>query len=206
MSPDTNLPPATIASTPRPKKRNRIWKPIGIAAVVLFAAWTILSLTGTVKCYRMPTKGMLPTCTPGDQVFSERISYWFSDPERNEIIAFEVRDIADIGDIPPSVVFMKRIVGLPGDKLTVENDRLFINGTPSFLTPKPNPRAFPISLHSYLSSKAPEYIVPEDCYFVVGDNLENSSDSRNFGPVPEKNVKGKIWFRYWPLGRFGPID
>ncbi|MAS91864.1 MAG: signal peptidase I [Verrucomicrobiales bacterium] len=190
---------------PRRKTQNRAWLVLGIVIAAPFIIWTILSITGVVKNYQIPSSAMSPAINPGDMIYVEKITYWFRPPERNEIIAFEVNEILDMQDHFPTTIYTFRVVGLPGDEISIDNDQLLVNGEPCQLTPEPNPVAFQHQA-KYPSSAKNLYTVPEGSYFVLGDNLGNSNDSRMWGSVHKRHLRGKIWFRYWPPDRFGAVE
>jgi signal peptidase I len=173
----------------------------------------------------------------GDHLFVDRLTYNFRKPERGEIIVFETQGITNldafgVNEMPQDEFYIKRLVVLPGERVSIGNDRhLVINGqrldagTPHFervygFDPNKPPRESEFSGHVN-GTVAQEYnlypnlapLFPDDVtvftnaadsYMVMGDNTCNSSDSRTWGSFPAKNVIGKSWFVYWPLtDRFG---
>jgi signal peptidase I len=171
-----------------------------IAIVLAIKAWV-------VNPYRIPSSSMEPTlhcarpasgCEArfSDRVLANRFIYHFRDPERGEIVVFNtmpiVRERCHAGG-----TFVKRIIGLPGD--TVQNrlvngrDYVFVNGRqldePYIRTDR----------RSSDATKA--YHVPQGSYFMMGDNRASSCDSRSWGPLPRKNIIGKVFMTYWPPNR-----
>ena len=114
--------------------------------------------------------------------------YRFTEPERGDIVVFESVEDGDQD-------LIKRVVGLPGDEISVRSGKLFVNGEPQ--------------KEPYVNEKLPDVsffaktTVPEDHVFVMGDNRANSQDSRVFGPLPEENIEGEAFLRFWPPGRIG---
>ena len=106
-------------------------------------------------------------------------------PSHGEIIAFTY-------PLDPSKVFMKRVIGVPGDTIKLERGRVFRNG---------EPLDEPYVVNSARRS-LPTVSIPENSYYVLGDNRPVSSDSRNWGFVPEEYIIGRVWFIYWPSDRF----
>lgn len=146
--------------------------------------------------YRVPTGSMLPTIQLGDHVLTNKMAYDFKipftevslahtgEPSRGDIIVFLLpRD--------ESVNFVKRIVGLPSERLKIKNNEIFIND--SLL----NEKYLPLSEKPTFYEQEIEVIIPQDMYFVMGDNRENSLDSRYWGFVPRKNIKGKAMGVLW---------
>ncbi len=131
-------------------------------------------------------QSMLPTFNNNDYLITEKISYSLRSPNRGEIIIFHPPD-------NPNVNYIKRIIGLPGDKIEIKDGNIYINST------KIN--------ESYLASDSQTNTVSQDInitlkdneYFVLGDNRNHSRDSREIGPVPRSNIVSKIWVRLLPL-------
>ena len=163
----------------------------------------------------------------GDHVFVDKMSYHFRTPKRGEVFVFnthkiQTNDNKGKPDDWPSQFYIKRLVGTPCDTLQIRPPELFINGRRAegygfervmAGTPKdPHDRyagygnGFPT--FGQLIMRAPDdpYTVPEKHYFAMGDNSYHSSDSRDWGPVPEQNIMGRGVFVYWPFApHFGII-
>jgi signal peptidase I len=182
----------------------------------------------------MPTGGRYRAGDPlirmkvvaGDHLFVDRMSYNFRHPSRGDIIVFETHGIASL---PPDEFYIKRLVGLPGEKVQIGDDRhLVIDGrrldssTPHFVNvygfdPNSLPQSDKYSGHAnghslpYPEEEAPHFLdanavynVDPGHYLAMGDNTMNSSDSRVWGELPQSNVIGKYFFVYWPFStRFG---
>jgi signal peptidase I len=97
----------------------------------------------------------------------------------------------------PSVSFIKRVVGLPGDLVEIRTGRLYVNGMPA------REDYLPAAFRD--SDNYPPREVPRGYYFVLGDHRRSSNDSRSWGEVPEKYIYGRAAFCFWPPGRVGPI-
>src|SRR5829696_8902718 len=140
------------------------------------------------EAFYIPSPSMVPTLEIGDRVLVNKFIYRFSDPQRGDIIVF--RSEAEGG-----VDLIKRVVGLPGDKVELLHGQLFVNGVPQ--------------KEPYTNKKLPDRsfyartTVPKNHVFVMGDNRGNSADSRVFGPLPEKNIEGEAFLRFWPPDRIG---
>ncbi len=141
-----------------------------------------------MEAFWIPSGSMIPTLEIGDRVLVNKFIYRFTDPDRGDIIVFQSVDNSDED-------LIKRVVGLPGDKIAVRGGKLFVNGEPQkepFTNKKLPDRSF------YAKTT-----VPKNHVFVMGDNRANSADSRVFGPLPEKNIEGEAFLRFWPPDRIG---
>ena len=159
----------------------------------------------------------------GDHLFVDRLTYNFRKPKRGEIIVFETKDIPLMRPDQQGQFYIKRMVGMGGEKVRIGNDRhLVIDGkrldasTPHFekiysFDPAKNPRESQysghvngapfLSLAPLLPDENAVFEVPPHHYIVMGDNTMNSADSRTWGSFPQENVIGKSWLVYWPFGR-----
>jgi signal peptidase I len=171
---------------------------VAVAAVLAIKAWV-------VNPYRIPSSSMEPTlhcaepgdgCEAGfsDRVLANRFIYHFQEPERGDIVVFET---------PPEArsrcgaggTFVKRLIGLPGERVAERNGTVYIDGKPLDET--------------YLNDGErdggayPERTIPRDHYFMLGDNRGQSCDSRVWGAVPRENIIGEVFAVYWPPQRIG---
>jgi signal peptidase I len=143
-----------------------------------------------VEAFYIPSESMIPTLRVGDRVLVNKFIYRFTEPERGDIIVFE--SVEGGGED-----LIKRVVGVPGDAISVRRGKLLVNGEPQ-REPYVN-RRFPDK------SFSPPTTVPKGHVFVMGDNRANSRDSRFFGPVPKKKIEGEAFLRFWPPIRFGGL-
>ena len=131
---------------------------------------------------------MAPGIQDGDRILIDQISYLFREVHRGDIVVLRY-------PLDPTVDYIKRVIGVPGDEVTIRGGEVFVNGRhldePYVLDP---------DRHAYLTT-----IVREDHYFVLGDNRPHSSDSREFGQVPAAYLRGKVDLRVWPFLRAGLI-
>jgi signal peptidase I len=152
----------------------------------------------------------------GDQVFVDKVSYHFVPPARGEVFVFKTTGIRRIA-MPPGVQsqhYIKRLAGMPGDRLEINAPDLLVNGRrPSeatllrVMSCRDGYRGYAnISSFPYLSAPGDIFDVPKHAFFALGDNSYHSSDSRAWGGVPEENVTGRGFFVYWPFSnRWGLI-
>jgi signal peptidase I len=177
-----------------------------ILAVALGVAFLVQAFV--VKPYRIPSPSMVPTLDPGDRVLVARFLYHLTSPARGDIVVFKY-------PLDTHVVFIKRVIGLPGDTLSLRDGHVYVNGVrrnePYLLKvngrPSPTDPA-PAIAGSTLSepwSLNQPYKVPAGTYFMMGDNRLDSDDSRVWGPVPARDLIGKAFFVYWPVSRIGSL-
>jgi signal peptidase I len=159
--------------------------------------------------FKIPTKSMEPTLhgdpSNGDKIFVTRFSYYFDDPKRGDIVVFKTRHIDGLDGRKD---FIKRLVGLPGETLAIKNGRLWIDGAPVKEPEIFRELEYVFSRQAGMKYGDPEspVTIPEGCYFVMGDNTQNSKDSRYFGFVPGENIKGKAILIWFPFSRFGMLE
>jgi len=171
-----------------------------VLAVVAIAV-ALLIQAFLVKPYRIPSESMENTLLIGDRVLVDRISWRFSDPKRGDIVVFH----------PPfsGPVLIKRIIGMPGDVISLSEGAVYINGKPLSepyvrkVNGKPEPSE-PFSNGLPWSLQQP-FKVPAGSYFLMGDNRTDSGDSRDFGPIARDQFVGRAFARYWPPGRIGGL-
>jgi len=184
----------------RGRSRARLLADYAISIAIAVAAVYALQALA-VKPFRIPTPSMADTVQTGDRLLIDRLTYRFRDVHRGDIVVFTGH-----GPVP----LLKRVVGLPGDTLSIVDGRLYVNGAPapdSFVRtvdgvreptlPGPDPAA-PWSLHK-------PYTVPAGAYFMMGDNRTDSGDSRYWGTVTRGQILGRAFFVYWPPGQVGGL-
>jgi signal peptidase I len=132
----------------------------------------------------------------GEYLLTDKISYRFHQPELGDVVVFKAPKNEDYD-------YIKRIIGLPGDKVMIKGGRIYVNG--QLLDESGYLDTGTVTRDGSYAREGMTITVPLRSYFVAGDNRDHSSDSREWGPVPEENIIGKAWIRYWPLNRFGVI-
>jgi len=196
---------------------------------ILIAAWLVLTIGPAVlaaglirpfvvEAFRIPSKAMYPTLLVGDQIFVDKVH---RAPHRGDIVVFRYPP-------DPALDYVKRVVALPGDKVAISDGRLSVNDVelpleryqedcpkgpdgftayeeaiPCVLSKETlDGRKYGIGTQAVLGKFGP-IVVPPGHVFVLGDNRDNSSDSRVWGPVPVENVKGVVLFIWWSKGPSG---
>lgn len=161
---------------------------VDILETILLSVILFLVINALTARVRVDGQSMYPTFESGEFLIVSKLSYKFGNPERGDVVVFHLpRD--------PDQDYIKRVIGLPGDEIMIEDGEVYVNG---FQLDEPYINA-PPTYHS-------TYSVPDDAIFVLGDNRNNSSDSHSWGPVPFEFVVGKAVFVYWPIPSFGVID
>jgi signal peptidase I len=173
-----------------------------IACSLMLAGLSSIATHGLFHSYHIPTGSMDPTLSPGDDILVSRYAYWFHEPARGDIVVFKTSGIPQIGKDPTGkeVMYDKRVVGLPGDRLELQAPRVLVNGTEIKLGDPAHPIEYTPGPRGFLDA-GESYIVPERQYFLLGDNSAHSFDSRYFGAVPHDAVYGKVIKIYWPFSR-----
>ena len=187
-------------ATSKSSSRQRVVLEYVVLAVVAIAV-ALLIQAFLVKPYRIPSPSMENTLLVGDRVLVDRISWRFSEPARRDIVVFH--------SPVPGPVLIKRIVGMPGDTLSLREGVVYANGerlAEPYVRPldgRPAPtEPFDTGLPWALQQP---YKVPSGSYFLMGDNRTDSKDSRDFGPVTRDQLVGRALARYWPPGRIGGL-
>lgn len=147
-----------------------------MATMIFIGLFIAFLITRAVAPVKVVGSSMDPTYSDGQQLMVNRIAYKMDEPSYGDIVMF--KPIDDIGDR-----YVKRIVGLPGDVVEVKDNKFYRNGVPI----KEDYIKEPMTSENFK-----EYLLNEDEYFVLGDNRNNSRDSRYFGPINEEYIVGKI--------------
>ncbi|MFN2203968.1 MAG: signal peptidase I [Caldilineaceae bacterium] len=128
-------------------------------------------------------KSMEPNLHERQRLIIDKVSYRLHPPQRNDIVVINKPDMEEM--------LVKRIVGLPGETIEIHKGTVYIDGVPL-------PEPFP---HDHGIYSMPPIMLGPLSYFVLGDNRDNSNDSRSFGPVKREHILGRVWIRYWPFNQ-----
>ncbi|MBN1249093.1 MAG: signal peptidase I [Anaerolineae bacterium] len=154
-----------------------------VLAVMIFVL--VNTLTGR---YEVQSISMEPTLHEGQYLIVSKIAYWLREPQRGDIV------VLDPPDHRSTIPYIKRVVGLPGERVEIRDGRVWVDG---------------VALNEpYVSGPAmyqDDVVLGPDEYLVLGDNRNNSSDSHVWGALPEDNILGKTVFRYWPPEKWGTM-
>lgn len=145
--------------------------------------------------HKINGSSMYPNFVNDEFLLTQKVSYYVKPPQRGDVIVFTPPE-AELDE------YIKRIIGLPGEKIMVSNGHVFINGKQLKETYL---KSDLYTNSSRFLQEGIEFTIPEGEYIVMGDNRPASSDSRTWGPVKRKVISGKAWVVYWPIGSFGTI-
>ena len=160
--------------------------------IVIVISWLVIAFVG--ERTQVSGESMEPALSDGDNLIVDKISYRFRDPERYEIVVFPYR-------YDKNTYYIKRVIGMPGETVQIVDGIVYINGQPlgedygNAVMENPGIAADPVTLG-------------EDEYFVLGDNRNNSQDSRtaSVGVIHRDELIGRAWVRIWPFSDFGVIQ
>ncbi len=171
---------------PSPRKVRawlRQWCDTGFRAVVLF----VVAQTWVVQGYKVYGSCMEPNLNSGERLLGSKLAL-MQGVQRGDVVVFRPPH-------KPATAFIKRVVGLPGETIAIRDNKVYVNGR---LLDEPY-------LHRAWRDDRPAERIAEDMVFVMGDNRDNSNDSRAWGVLPVANIQAKAWVRYWPPDRMGII-
>jgi signal peptidase I len=159
--------------------------------ILLAAIIAVLMVVFLYQPVKVEGTSMQPELIDQERIFVNKFVYHLEEIHRGDIVVFWYPK-------DPTKSFIKRVIGVPGDIVSVRNGQVFING--ALLEEKYVPRGYQ-DLESF-----PPMRVKEDHYYVLGDHRNASNDSRSWGLVPRKYIYGKAVFRYWPMEKAGFLD
>jgi signal peptidase I len=189
-TPDPSLaPPESLA----PEAKPSLWAGLGGAVrelieTLLLTLVIFLLIRFAMQNFRVEGFSMEPNLHDGEFLLVSKVEYMLHQPERGDVIVFRFPN-------QPSRDFIKRVIGLPGDRIEILNGQILLNG-------QPLDEIYPLNHGTYTYGPV---TAGTDEYFVLGDNRNNSSDSHSWGMLPTKNIIGKAWFSYWPPQWIGVV-
>jgi signal peptidase I len=161
-----------------------------LALAIVLSAFIIIFV---VQSFVVDGESMQPTLYTGERLLVNKFIYRFREPKCGEIIVFHPP-----GE-PNNRRFIKRVIGVPGDVVDIKDGIVYVNNKPlnsQYTFEKIRSRYFNVDF---------PLKVPEGCVFVLGDNRNNSKDSRHLGPIPMKSITGEAFLLYWPLSKGGLV-
>ena len=166
-----------------------------VAEVVVLAVILYFGISFAVQAVHVEGISMFATLDDNDYLIANKIDYRLHPPQRGDIVILR----------PPtnsSTDFIKRIIGLPGERVLIRSGVVYINGHK--LDEPYLPEAWTVDAN-WPDNSSSGQVLGSNQYFVMGDNRNRSQDSRFFGPISRDRIDGKAWFRIWPLDHFGNI-
>ena len=175
----------------------RVWRSqqenIRLVAIALVLALLIRIFVAEPRY--IPSNSMLPTLHIGDRLVVEKVSYLFQSPQKGDIVVFEPPEQLQSLGYRKDQVFIKRIIGKPGQIVSVNNGKVYINEQPlseDYIAEPPAYQLVPVQ-------------IPQNEFFVMGDNRNDSNDSHVWGFLPKQNIIGRAVFRFFPFDRIGLV-
>ncbi len=176
-----------ISEKPRKKQKHPVRDMVETVLIALAIA--LLIRTFVFQPFYVPTTSMVPTLAVNDRIIVFELGMRFSEVDRGDVMVFRY-------PLEPELIYVKRIVGLPGDQLEIREEGVYINGEQ--LSEDYLPEQFTYAPYGPVT-------IPEDSFFGLGDNRPDSQDSRYWGFIPRENLVGEAVMIYWPVNRAGLI-
>lgn len=171
------------------KKYSRLLRDV-IETIVMTLVVFLILVTFVVQGYKVSGTCMEPNLYTGERLLGNKFIYRFERPSRGDVVVFKYPP-------DPSKIFIKRVIGMPGDSVEIHKGKVYVNSKP-------------LDEHKYVintphGSYGP-IVVKKGYLFVLGDNRDQSNDSRYWGELPIRNIQAKAWLRYWPVARLAAFD
>lgn len=151
--------------------------------------------------HQVSGQSMEPTFLDGEYVLTDKVSYQTGEPQRGDVVVFHAPEASGCPE-GTGCDFIKRVMALPGDTISVHDNALYINGRP---LPEPYIPPENVTKAGAFTEGGREVLLGENEYMVIGDNRPFSSDSRVWGPIGKEEIVGRAFFRYWPVDKMGII-
>jgi signal peptidase I len=206
---DPDLETGEEASQPSKKKRRSLLTELPVLVLIALVL-AVLVKTVAFQAFFIPSESMVDTLQVNDRVLVNKISYRLGDPQRGDVVVFDrtpdteeslvgalLRNLAEsVGVRTPEADLIKRVIGLPGETVAIRDNTVLIDGVPI---------AEPYLRDVARTSNMEPLTIPDDEYFVMGDNRSRSLDSRSFGPISRDEIVGKAFVIIWPTSRWGGL-
>ncbi|MDD4785012.1 MAG: signal peptidase I [Candidatus Shapirobacteria bacterium] len=171
-----------------------------IQSIVLALAVFVLLYLFVAQPNEVKGSSMVPNFVDKEFLLTEKLSYQFGDPQRGDVIVFKAP--ASEPCAAEECEYIKRVIGIPGDRIMVKEGQVYLNGELLEQTFLPDGV---LTDPGQFSQEGVEQIIPEDQYLCLGDNRKHSRDGREFGPIKKNLIVGKAFFKYWPVSAVGLI-
>jgi signal peptidase I len=186
----TSTAAADVQFSAHPAAPNRPGLWVWLRDLIISLAISAFIIVFIYQPVKVEGTSMMPSLSDQERIFVNKFVYRLEPIERGDIVVFRYpRD--------PSKSYIKRVIGIAGDKIRIEGGQLYVNSEAvdeDYVPPV------------YTDARSyPETVVPPNCYFVLGDHRSMSNDSRDFGPVNQNYIYGKAVFGYWPMAKLGRV-
>jgi signal peptidase I len=183
----------TLSTPATPKRWRAWWENFQILVIALVLALLIRTFVAEPRF--IPSDSMFPTLAIGDRLVVEKVSYHLHSPQTGDIVVFDPPPQLQIQGYAKDQAFIKRVIGTPGQTIQVKQGQVYVEGR---------------ALKEPYIAEPPGYnwgpeTVPAGTVFVMGDNRNNSNDSHIWGFLPQQNIIGRAWLRFYPLSRLGRV-
>lgn len=170
---------------------------LDIVEVIVFAIAIFLFVYLLVlQPHKIKGDSMQPNFPDGEFLLADKVTYRLREPKRGDVVVFQA-------PVSPDEEYIKRIIAIPGERVAIREGKIYINDT---LLTEPYLSKTLITNPGNFAKEGQEILVPENYYFVLGDNRAASSDSRTWGFVPFKSINGRAWVVYWPPEKTGLVE
>lgn len=178
-------------------KKLWLWFLDFVETIVIALAIFVVMYRFLFQPHQVKGNSMYSNFHDGEYLLTDKISYRFNAPKRGDVIIFKAPKNEDYD-------YIKRVIGLPGELIKIEKGRVYLNN--QLLDETKYLDNSVLTAAGYFAKEGVSLTVPPDNYFVLGDNRNNSSDSRDWGMVPTANIVGKAFLRYWPVNEIGLVN
>jgi len=183
--------PSVVEANPSPRERSRFFEArYWLRDLILAVLLSFIVIVFLYQPVQVEGTSMLPHLENHERIFINKFLYRFEPIQRGDIVVFWY-------PLDPSKSYIKRVIGLPGEWVSIRDGHVFVNGKPL------GERYIPAEYFDH-QSYPPTYVDPNH-YYVLGDHRESSNDSRVWGTVDVKYIYGKAVFIYWPFSQFGSL-
>jgi len=171
-----------------------------IQSIVLALAVFVLLYLFVAQPNEVKGSSMLPNFVDKEFLLTEKISYYLGEPQRGDVVIFKAPSTEPCA--ADECEYIKRIIGVPGDRVMVKEGQVYLNGKLLDQAFLPNGV---VTVEGEYAKEGEEETVPSGEYLCFGDNREHSRDGREFGPIKKELIVGKAFFKYWPISSVGLV-